>query len=441
MLALPEIAEYFPRVSRALAAKAVSRALNSLQDRISMDESYVAEMSDVAAAVIAELEALDRRRIHKLINGTGIVLHTNLGRSPIDEGVWSSCKDINTGYSNLEFDLSSGSRGNRGGLVPELVAELVGAEAALIVNNNAAALLLVLAEVAKGKEVLVSRGELVQIGGDFRVPDILALSGAILKDVGTTNVTTEEDYLRAIGPETAAILSVNASNFILRGFSQKPNLRALAAALPASLPLILDQGSGCLAMPLLGEASVASFISAGAALVCFSCDKMLGGPQAGVIAGKADLIERLSNHPLMRAFRPGKTVLSLLEATLLASSSATEEALKRASDEELAALKARGRRIVRKLPKERVSLISSRAAFGTGTSPDETVHSFALSLSPLNSATQLSQELRQASIPIIGRIEGNSPLIDLIALADEDDKLLAQLINEAFERENSRIHA
>jgi L-seryl-tRNA(Ser) seleniumtransferase len=380
----------------------------------------------------------------------------------LPKAVWDAAGNINTGYSNLEFNLDSGERGPRGGLVLEYLCALTGAQAALAVNNNAAAILLALSALTKGKEVLVSRGEAVQIGGGFRIPDILALSGALLKEVGTTNITTTEDYLDAISPDTAAVLLVHSSNFALRGFVEKPSLSALNQALPKGIFRIVDQGSGILTENLGSEPSASSLLRAGADLVCFSGDKILGGPQAGLVAGRTDLIALLARHPLMRAFRPGKTVLSLLEASLGAmlkaedrkavaggpsavgtggaagTESAAASSLRLSAEPGLKTLRALARSVLRRLSKDhrdRIRLLPSRATLGGGSTPDETIPSLALRVSPLCSARTLTEELRRAPLPLVARIENESVLVDLIALSGEDPRDIAATLSFAMAKE------
>ncbi|OHE77093.1 MAG: L-seryl-tRNA(Sec) selenium transferase [Treponema sp. RIFOXYC1_FULL_61_9] len=448
LLGLPEVSAYFERISRPLAARAVSRVLAAERQRLTEEPDSGIGEDELLAAVIAALDELDRRRIRKVVNGTGIVLHTNLGRSPLSPAAWKDAAEAVEGYSNLEFEVEAGKRGRRGGLSSELLRALTGAEDALVVNNNAAAMVLALACFASGKDVLVSRGEAVQIGGGFRVPDILAMSGARLKEVGTTNVTTEEDYLNAIDGETAVALSVHASNFAIRGFTRKPDLSLLSAALPKNVILIADQGSGCCEAGVPAETPVRNYLRDGVRLVCFSCDKILGGPQAGAIVGDAALIARLSRHPLMRAFRPGKVTLAVLERCLVArlrgnpgngdeppAGSPVERALRRTSTEGIHELKALGRRVIRRLPKASAILVESRAAIGGGSSPDETLPSFALVLKGARGAESLLAALRLGRVPLIGRVESSSVIVDLLTLADEDDKLVSNLILEALEKE------
>ena len=248
-------------------------------------------------------------------------MHTNLGRAPLPEAALERVREVGRGYSNLEYDLSAGTRGSRQDHVAGILRRLTGAEAALVVNNNAAAVLLALAALAEGRDVLVSRGELIEIGDGFRIPDVLARSGARLVEVGTTNRTRAADYEQAIGPETAVLLRVHQSNFRLVGFTELPSLAELAkVAQRHELPLVDDLGSGALSpsntVLLSDEPSVRESLEAGADLVCFSGDKLLGGPQAGIVVGNAELVERLRRHPLQRAVRADKLTLAALEGTL-----------------------------------------------------------------------------------------------------------------------------
>jgi L-seryl-tRNA(Ser) seleniumtransferase len=274
------------------------------------------EPGDLVGRIEAELEQLLAPRLRRVINATGVVVHTNLGRATLSEEALARVHEIGRGYSNLEYDLEAGTRGSRQDHLGALLRALTGAEAALVVNNNAAAVLLVLAAVAEGREVVVSRGELMEIGDGFRIPDVLVRSGARLVEVGTTNRTRLDDYERAVGPETAAILRVHQSNFRIVGFTEQTGLRELAKlADRQGLALVDDLGSGVLG-ELGDEPPVRGSLEAGAHLVTFSGDKLLGGPQAGIVVGRADLVERARRHPLQRALRPDKLTLAALEGTL-----------------------------------------------------------------------------------------------------------------------------
>ena len=447
LLAAAELQAYFKRLTRPLAALIIAETLALFRKDLTAGAACDYVQAEALLRCEAALAAADKKRLGKVLNATGVVLHTNLGRSPLSPSAWSRIEAINTGYSTLEFNLDSGERGSRGGLVPDLLRLFSGAEAGLAVNNNAAAILLTLSALATGREVIISRGEAVQIGGGFRIPDILALSGARLVEVGTTNITTVEDYLEALSPKTALVLVVHSSNFALRGFTERPILSRLAKALPPGLPLVVDQGSGAAGENLPGEASIQSLVRSGASLVCFSGDKILGGPQAGLIVGKAELVKQLALHPLMRTFRPGKTIFSILEAVLVERlgetsspepTTAVERAQAKAAEPGLAVLKAFGRKVLRSLPGDRVKLIASKATIGGGSSPDEFVPSIAISLTPLRSAERLAKALRNGSTPIVARIEKEAVLLDLLTLADEDSRLIVSLISEALAVEAAR---
>jgi L-seryl-tRNA(Ser) seleniumtransferase len=274
------------------------------------------DAGDVVEAVLAELARARRPSLRRVLNATGVLVHTNLGRTPLAGAALERVSEVAAGYSNLEYSLEAGARGSRQEHVARLLCRLRGAEAALVVNNNAAAVLLALAALAEGQEVVVSRGELVEIGDGFRIPDVLARSGARVVEVGTTNRTRGADYEQAIGPETALILRVHQSNFRVVGFTELPGLREVAAvAARHELPLVDDLGSGAL-VPLGDEPTPAESLRAGAGLVTFSGDKLLGGPQAGIVVGRSDLVERLRRHPLQRALRADKLTLAALEGTL-----------------------------------------------------------------------------------------------------------------------------
>ena len=371
------------------------------------------EPGDLAERLTSELEAARRPSLRRVLNATGVIVHTNLGRAPLAEEAIARVHDVARGYSNLELDLDDGARGSRQDHLASLVRRLTGAEASLVVNNNAAAVLLALAALAEGREVIVSRGELVEIGDGFRIPDVLARSGARLVEVGTTNRTRAADYERAIGPDTALLLRVHQSNFRLVGFTELPQLEHVAAVAHAhGLPLVDDLGSGALG-DLPGEPSARESLAAGADLVCFSGDKLLGGPQAGIVAGRADLVERLRRHPLQRALRVDKLTLAALEGTLLLH------------------LDAPGRIPVLHMLAEDASSVRTRAerlATLTGGSVEETVARVgggALPLSELPSFAcaldeSLAAPLRAGEPPVIGIVRDGKLLLDCRTLADDE---------------------
>jgi L-seryl-tRNA(Ser) seleniumtransferase len=284
-----------------------------------------ADPGDLGARLREELADARRPRLRKVINATGIVIHTNLGRAPLAGLAITRIQEVADGYSNLEYDLTTGERGSRQDHVAAVLRRLTGAEAALVVNNNAAAVLLALAALAEGREVVVSRGELIEIGDGFRIPDVLARSGARLVEVGTTNRTRAEDYENAITSETALLLRVHQANFRVVGFEETPRLEEVAeVARRHGLPLVDDLGSGAIT-PVFEEPTAKEMLAAGADLICFSGDKLLGGPQAGIVVGRAELIEKLRRHPLHRAVRIDKLSLAALEGTLLLHLDAPEK--------------------------------------------------------------------------------------------------------------------
>lgn len=428
LLADPEIEAHFSLVSRALATKAVTNALAAERERALSDESYVADEKVCRAAALSALKVLERKRQRKVLNGTGIVLSTNLGRAPVSASAWEAARDAVTGYAPVELDLETGKRGRRGALCHELAATLAGAEAALVVNNNAAAVLLALSVLGHGKEVIVARGEQVQIGGGFRVPDILELAGARFVEVGTTNVVDAADYRDACSPETACALVVHTSNFAIRGFTSKPTPAELVAALPASVPVIADQGSGCTTERIPGETPVRAYLEAGCALVCFSGDKLLGGPQSGIIAGKADLVARLARHPLYRAFRPGKAIYALLERVLVERLNGEEGPAGAVMALQLEDLKKLARKIRGKLPKGMATVIDTKAAAGGGSGPDEVFDSVGLELEPPSSASALQAALRRAPVPLLALARDGKIIVDMATLLHEDANLVAETL-------------
>ncbi|MDX6473812.1 MAG: L-seryl-tRNA(Ser) seleniumtransferase, partial [Gaiellaceae bacterium] len=309
---LPSVDE----LARGLDDPLAVTAARSVLDRAREEIRAGADPGDLSARLEAELRTLRAPSLRRVLNATGVIVHTNLGRAPLAEEAIARVVEISRGYSNLELDLSAGARGSRQDHVAALLRRLTGADAALVVNNNAAAVLLALAALGEGREVVVSRGELIEIGDGFRIPDVLARSGARLVEVGSTNRTRAKDYDKAVGPDTALLLRVHQSNFRVVGFTELPRLEELAAvARRHGVPLVDDLGSGVL-VELPGEPSAKESLAAGSDLVCFSGDKLLGGPQAGIVVGRADLVERLRRHPLQRAMRADKLTLAALEGTL-----------------------------------------------------------------------------------------------------------------------------
>jgi L-seryl-tRNA(Ser) seleniumtransferase len=368
---------------------------------------------DLAAELRAELADARTPKLRRVINATGVIVHTNLGRAPLAATALEHVRDVAGGYSNLEYDLERGTRGSRQDHIAGFVHRLTGAEAALVVNNNAAAVMLALAALAEGREVLVSRGELIEIGDGFRIPDVLARSGARLHEVGTTNRTRARDYAGAVGPDTALILRVHQSNFRVVGFTEQPRLEELAAvARSHELPLVDDLGSGALG-EIGDEPTARASLAAGADLVCFSGDKLLGGPQAGIVAGRADLVARLRRHPLQRALRADKLTLAALEGTLrLALDEPDTIPVLRMLREAPEQVRARAERLAEQVGGE-VEQTVARA--GGGALPLAELPSFACAVEE-----ELAAPLRLGEPPVVGIVRDGRLLLDCRTLTDDE---------------------
>jgi L-seryl-tRNA(Ser) seleniumtransferase len=385
-----------------------------------------AEPGDLAERVREELEAAREARLRRALNATGVIVHTNLGRAPLAEAALERVREVGRGYSNLEYDLSTGARGSRQDHVAGVLRRLTGAEAALVVNNNAAAVLLALAALAEGREVVVSRGELIEIGDGFRIPDVLARSGARLVEVGTTNRTRAADYDRAVGPETAVLLRVHQSNFRVVGFTELPSVAELAkVARRHELPLVDDLGSGALAR-VEDEPSVRESLEAGADLVCFSGDKLLGGPQAGIVVGSAELVERLRRHPLQRAVRADKLTLAALEGTLTLyldpERAAREVPVLRMAGESADDVRARAERLAELVDGEVEETV---ARIGGGALPLTELPSFACAVEE-----ELAGPLRLGEPPVIGVVRDGRLLLDCRTLSDDElDEVAAAVLS------------
>ncbi len=390
----------------------------------------------IEAVAEAALSAHARGSLRPVINATGVVIHTNLGRAPLAEAAIARVSAVARGYSNLEYDIPAGARGSRTVHAESLLTAITGAEAAIVVNNNAAATLLILAGLAAGREVIISRGELVEIGGGFRVPDVMRQSGAVLREVGTTNRTRVSDYTAAASPATAMVLRVHPSNFRIEGFTERPGLDALvSAANGMQVPLVEDLGSGCLVDDLAGEPSVQASIAAGAGLVCFSGDKLLGGPQSGIIAGKAALVDRLRTHPLMRALRVDKLTLAMLEATLAeyaagraATTVPVQQMLRQSPDE----IEARAHALAAVLAGHgwHVAMISGSSAVGGGSAPGVELPTVLLSIArDGQSAATTEHWLRSLDPPIVARVEHDRVVLDLRTVLPDQDALLRTLLS------------
>ncbi len=405
-----------------LVVAAARAVLDRARDQIRGGASAV----PLVDAVLEELASSRRPSLRRVLNATGVLVHTNLGRAPLADAALARVVEVGAGYSNLEYDLERGERGSRQDHLGSLLQRLTGCEAALVVNNNAGAVLLALAALAEGREVVVSRGELIEIGDGFRIPDVLARSGARLVEVGTTNRTRAADYERAIGPETAVLLRVHQSNFRVVGFSERPELEALGRiAQRVGLPLVDDLGSGALTS-VGDEPTPAESLGAGADLVCFSGDKLLGGPQAGVVVGRADLVERLRRHPLQRALRADKLTLAALEGTLtLALDPQTREGIPvlRMLHEPLEAVRARAERLAELVTGEVEETV---ARVGGGALPLAELPSAACAVEET-----LAERLRQGEPPVIALVRDGRTLLDCRTLTDAEVEDVAAAVATA----------
>jgi L-seryl-tRNA(Ser) seleniumtransferase len=412
---LPSVDELARRSGDPLAVDAARVVLERAREQV---RSGV-DPGDLSARLDHELANARAPSLRRVINATGVIAHTNLGRAPLAEAALERVHDVARGYSNLEYDLAAGERGSRQAHVTRILRRLTGAESALVVNNNAAAVMLALAALAEGREVIVSRGELIEIGDGFRIPDVLARSGARLKEVGTTNRTRAADYEGAIGPETAVLLRVHQSNFRVVGFTEQPRLEELAElAQRHGLPLVDDLGSGAL-VDVGDEPTARASLAAGADLVCFSGDKLLGGPQAGIVVGRTELVERLRRHPLQRALRADKLTLAALEGTLtLALDSPEEIPVLRMLREPVETVRARAERLARAAGGEVEETI---ARAGGGALPLAELPSYACALEE-----HLVTPLRLGDPPVIGIVRDGRLLLDCRTLTDaEADEVVA----------------
>ena len=441
----PGVAALEARCGRDATLEALREEAAALRARLAASETEVGDADEAArrieAGAAARLGAALAPSLTAVINATGVIVHTNLGRAPLAPAAVARVGEVARGYSNLEYDLASGRRGSRAVHASALLARLTGAEGAVVVNNNAAAVLLVLAALAAGREVIISRGELVEIGGGFRIPDVLRQSGATLREVGTTNRTRIADYAAAIGDRTAAVLRVHPSNFRIEGFTERPELREVAAlGARFDVPVVEDLGSGLLAATpgTAGEPTVRASIEAGVTACTFSGDKLIGGPQAGIVAGRGAVIDRVRSHPLMRALRVDKLTYAALEATLLehaAGRAAETVPVTRMITAPVADLEARADALCARLaalPRVGVSVQATEAAIGGGSTPGLTLPSRAVALaSDDQPAAALAAALRTGRPGVVARIADGRVLLDLRSVDPADDDALVDAVGDA----------
>jgi L-seryl-tRNA(Ser) seleniumtransferase len=436
-----QLKEYIENFSRQTVTNVAREVVGSFRQKILRSKVEIAEQK-----IIEEIQKILNQKkslpLRSVINGTGVILHTNLGRAPLSSDTLEHMKEIGESYCNLEFDLVSGKRGERTSYLEKLICDLTNSEGALVVNNNAAAVLLVLTGLGQGKEVLVSRGELIQIGGGFKIPEIMAQSNAILKEVGTTNKTSLSDYQKAITKNTSLILKVHKSNFRMDGFVGEAGLEELVALGKKHKVLVFyDLGSGALLSSedfgLAHEPTPTEGLKAKTDLVSFSGDKLLGGPQSGIILGKRKYIDLLRRHPLYRALRVDKLVIAGLEKVILAY--LKNEGTKKFSvwqmiNTKIEDLRKRAEKIENRLKEDNMKIFikESKSTIGGGSLPGETLPTIAISFDTEISPQIQAEKFRNLPVPVIGRIENNKFVLDLRTIFPHQDEILIQSIKNIF---------
>ncbi len=415
--------------------RAIRKVLDDFREKLRQNASAEMTLEALEAEVLRKVEGSTQPSLRRVINATGVVLHTNLGRAPLAQEALKQVLEVAGNYSNLEFDLEKGLRGKRDSHTEHLFRELLGAESTLVVNNNAAALFLTLNALAEGSEVVVSRGELIEIGGSFRIPEICAKSGCILREVGTTNRTRISDYAQALNEKTRVILRVHPSNFRMVGFTERPEVEDLAAlAAHQGVVLVEDLGSGCLTdlrwLGLQDEPVVSKSLRVGADIVTFSGDKLLGGPQSGIILGKRELLDRIRTNPLFRAVRVDKLTIAALQATIALYlredfQGIPAQRMIQASKREITARAELLSRRLAGLDGFSVSLGDGESVAGGGSTPGEFLPTTLIAITHLNMSPQdLAQSLRRNNPPIVSRVEENRLLLDLrTVLCSEEEEI------------------
>ena len=441
-----EVQDWLSELPRSTVVESLQAAVDSAREAIMKGETAEDNsIEDILADAEEEIVVRTSPSLRRVINATGIILHTGLGRASLASAAVEAIAEGAAGYCNLEYDLESGQRGKRHEHIVDQLIAVTGAESATVVNNNAAATLLILQTFAAGREAVVSRGQLIEIGGSFRLPDIMRASGAVLREVGTTNRTRASDFENAIGEETAMLLRAHPSNFRVVGFTEEVDIAAMASlAHEHDLLVVDDLGSGALVdlsdLGLPDEPSVRDSLDGGADLVCFSGDKLLGGPQCGIIVGKQKLIEQINANPLMRTYRVGKLTLLALEATLrchqdsetarteiptLAALAAAPEQLAQRAESLIQQLDAQ-------LPDERFLVCSDVAYAGGGSLPDREIESIVVQWRPVGaSVDEAALALRGADVPVIARIRDDAICFDLRTVHDDDFEALVEAVSAA----------
>jgi L-seryl-tRNA(Ser) seleniumtransferase len=425
---------------RPFLVEIIRQTVESIKSRLDTEKVGI-EYNDLLNEIIDRINIVRVKKIGRVLNGTGILIHTNLGRAPLPEGLFDNIKSHITGYGNLEFDIKSGTRGSRGEMAEKYLALLSGAEDGLIVNNNAAALFLILNTLANKKNVVISRGELIQIGGGFRIPDIIRKAGAKLIEIGTTNITTLADYRASLEYKPALFLKIHRSNFTVAGFTDEADFKSLTKlGDECSIPVINDLGSGVFIdtsrFMSHSEPTVQSSVNDGAALTCFSGDKLLGGVQSGLIAGQKEYIRQLKKNPIYRALRVDKITFSALEELLgyyLDGSWVDNIKLWKLAGVKDADLYEKGRRLLREIDAgDGIILEGSRCEMGGGSLPEISIPSVALVFRNKTSAQKLAAMFRSSEPPVIGRIENNAFMLDLRTIDDSELDLLISIIKKVL---------
>ena len=433
-----DISKFIPIIGRGIVTGIIKKEVELFRENLKNNQNL--EIENLFSSIIHRCSVKELEKLQRVINGTGVVIHTNLGRSPISKDILQSLQESLSGYCNLELYLPTGRRGKRGGFAEELICELTSAEDALIVNNNASCVFLILSEFGRGRDVVISRGELVQIGGGFRIPDIMRQSGTNLVEVGTTNITELDDYRNAITDNTGLILSVHRSNYKIEGFTKSPELKDISTLKSSSILFVRDIGSGNLIVdarfPKTFEPAISIELSQGADLLCFSGDKLLGGCQAGIIVGKRDLVSKLRKNPLMRMIRVDKITYFLLQETLIQYYNRKIENIslwntifqnKKAIGNKVTRL---FKRIKAENKKEVVKKIPLKSVFGGGALPTTKIESMGIQISiPNLNGNEIYNKFISEKTPIVGYILDDKYTLDFRTIFDEDIPIIAEAID------------
>jgi len=443
----PKLQKMVAQVSHSAVVQKVRTVLDGVRETVTTatGEAHIPTPQEIVETVAGWMRKEETQKVQVVVNATGVLLHTGLGRAPLAKVACDRVAALGQRYASVELNLNDGTRGSRTAALQALLCELTGAEAATVVNNNAAATMLTLGALAGGRDVIVSRGQLVEIGGSYRLPEVMTVAGCRLKEVGTTNKTRIEDYALACGPDTGALLRVHPSNYVIYGFTEEASLKSLVQlAQEKSVAMIDDIGSGALLdfsrLGLAGEPQVKQSVAAGATVTLFSGDKLLGGPQCGIIVGKRDAIKTIAKHPMMRAVRIDKMTMAALQATLelYRDEAQAMEAipLLRLLHTDVANLKLRAGRIAEQLRDHpqlaSVQVVETQATMGGGSLPTQQWPSIAVALTGKTmTVDQLCAAYRNAAIPVVGRVSDNQFLLDLKTVQPIEDRLLVEALSPA----------